>query len=381
MEHTPLEDDDPPPDSGVVDTGHARTESLPRNMGKATLAQYRAAYDRDEEGVLPLRPKTRDECHDGIRPCPFVSCKYNLYLDVDPRNGSIRYNASGEPDEVTGDSCALDVAERNDTTLESVGAMFGLTRERIRQVESKALAKLQKHRLAIAVREAGGFDDFSHTRVSAADDGDAEGGAKVPAHHATLPPEEEDCEMVNRLYERAIRERAAGTRIENPIRPPSPEPSAAPPLSFPPTNASAAVPALPKEPMAEPSPLTDKQLTIFTAYGTLVTEKGGKPSPLLVAERAGLPGTNGGKSAVVCSTLRAIERKGYIVPCIDDDVVKENPMEPPKKNKTTIPDAPPPPPSAPATTVEDPLKQLLLERRATHVDAVAAIDKLLATLP
>jgi hypothetical protein len=41
------------------------------------------------------------------------------------------------------ESCALDVADRGGTTLEDVGAIMNLTRERIRQLEVKALAKLQ----------------------------------------------------------------------------------------------------------------------------------------------------------------------------------------------------------------------------------------------
>lgn len=34
------------------------------------------------------RPRTRGECRDGFRPCPFVACKYHLYLDINPETGS-----------------------------------------------------------------------------------------------------------------------------------------------------------------------------------------------------------------------------------------------------------------------------------------------------
>ncbi len=38
---------------------------------------------------LPIvRPKTRGECASGPRPCPWVSCRHHLYLDVD-KNGSV----------------------------------------------------------------------------------------------------------------------------------------------------------------------------------------------------------------------------------------------------------------------------------------------------
>jgi len=40
------------------------------------------------------------------------------------------------------DSCALDLAEEGGLTLEDVGAVMNLTRERIRQIEMSGLAKL-----------------------------------------------------------------------------------------------------------------------------------------------------------------------------------------------------------------------------------------------
>jgi DNA-directed RNA polymerase sigma subunit (sigma70/sigma32) len=45
----------------------------------------------------------------------------------------------------TGDSvCVLDEADKGGLTLEEIAEMFGLTRERIRQVEALALAKLKR---------------------------------------------------------------------------------------------------------------------------------------------------------------------------------------------------------------------------------------------
>lgn len=93
----------------------------------------------------PRIPATRGECQWGFRPCPFVSCRWHLYLDVSPRTGSIKMNF---PDlEVwempPGASCALDVADRGGTTLEDLGAIMNLTRERIRQVEAISLTKIE----------------------------------------------------------------------------------------------------------------------------------------------------------------------------------------------------------------------------------------------
>jgi hypothetical protein len=51
------------------------------------------------------------------------------------------------------ETCALDVADRGGTTLEEVGAIMNLTRERIRQVEVKGLAKLSALRDMSALRD------------------------------------------------------------------------------------------------------------------------------------------------------------------------------------------------------------------------------------
>lgn len=99
------------------------------------------------------RPETREECVDGPRPCPFVSCKHHLFIDVSPRTGAIKLNFPDLEVWDMGESCALDVADRGGTTLEDVGAIMNLTRERIRQVEVKALAKLEALRDMMALRE------------------------------------------------------------------------------------------------------------------------------------------------------------------------------------------------------------------------------------
>lgn len=85
------------------------------------------------------RPRSRGECRGGIRPCPFVSCRHHLYLDVNPENGSIKFNFPHlDPWELPV-SCALDVAENGEHTLEEVGVVVNLTRERVRQTINDAL--------------------------------------------------------------------------------------------------------------------------------------------------------------------------------------------------------------------------------------------------
>ena len=91
-----------------------------------------------------IRPRNRCECMNGPRPCLFVSCKQHLYLDVNPITGSIKLNFPDREVWELDETCALDVADRGGVTLEDVGEILNLTRERIRQVEFSGLTKLRQ---------------------------------------------------------------------------------------------------------------------------------------------------------------------------------------------------------------------------------------------
>jgi hypothetical protein len=112
----------------------ATTISVKR-MTKRELEIGRMLYP---EQTAHLRPRTRVECSEGERPCPFVSCQHHLFLDVSSRTGAIKLNFPDLEVWDMNETCALDVADRGGTTLEDVGVMMNLTRERIRQVETKA---------------------------------------------------------------------------------------------------------------------------------------------------------------------------------------------------------------------------------------------------
>lgn len=95
--------------------------------------------------LAELRPKTRGDCQQSCRPCVWVGCSYNLYLDV-TRSGSIHLNFPHlEPGQMTA-SCALDIADQGGATLEEVGALYNVTMEKARQDEKEAI-----HGVAVAV--------------------------------------------------------------------------------------------------------------------------------------------------------------------------------------------------------------------------------------
>jgi hypothetical protein len=87
-------------------------------------------------------PRTWGECAGGPRPCPLVGCRHHLYLEVDPANGSIKVNRPDVPVWEMERSCTLDEAQRGGMTLEEVSEVLGVTRERIRQLENRAMRRL-----------------------------------------------------------------------------------------------------------------------------------------------------------------------------------------------------------------------------------------------
>jgi hypothetical protein len=91
----------------------------------------------------PDRPKTRADCAGGVRPCPWVSCKYHLFLEV-RQNGSIAYPQGQDLDalERMPQSCVLDVAEQGGASQTDVGKALNASMQMASLVELAALAKL-----------------------------------------------------------------------------------------------------------------------------------------------------------------------------------------------------------------------------------------------
>jgi hypothetical protein len=112
--------------------------------GKRLTLVEQAAARRLEHIDDPDRPRTRGDCVGGERPCPYVSCSAHLYLDVNPETGALKLNFPDlEPQDLK-ESCALDVADLGGVTLEEVGGLMNLTREAVRQIETRALHQLHR---------------------------------------------------------------------------------------------------------------------------------------------------------------------------------------------------------------------------------------------
>lgn len=148
--------------AGIGTTRESQRSGRKRAVRSTTISVKRMTKREQELGELlypktdHYKPKSRAECPTD-RPCPFVSCKYHLFLDVSPRTGSIKLNFPDlEPEELR-NSCVLDVADRGGETLEEVGAILNVTRERMRQIEVAAFEKMRLHRVYLPL-----LRDFEH---------------------------------------------------------------------------------------------------------------------------------------------------------------------------------------------------------------------------
>ena len=93
------------------------------------------------DGVEIERPKIRSDCENGIRPCPFVSCRFHLYLQI-ATGGNLKVSHKGKEPWEREHSCALDLADDGPHTLDAIAGWIGATRERVRQIETYAMSKL-----------------------------------------------------------------------------------------------------------------------------------------------------------------------------------------------------------------------------------------------
>lgn len=91
--------------------------------------------------ALEARPRYRAECLTGPRPCPWVSCRHHLMLDVGV-DGEIHYNfrSLDEMARKGAATCSLDVAEDGEHGLKETGAAIGVGLERARQIQNAGLA-------------------------------------------------------------------------------------------------------------------------------------------------------------------------------------------------------------------------------------------------
>lgn len=104
----------------------------------------RAGHVPSEVASHPDRPRKRGDCAQAMRPCPWVSCRYHLFLDVNSR-GSIIYRGTSDVAELATMryTCALDAADDGGFSERGVGRVIKQTGASVRLQAMRALLKLR----------------------------------------------------------------------------------------------------------------------------------------------------------------------------------------------------------------------------------------------
>lgn len=88
------------------------------------------------------RPKTRAECKDGPRPCPYLGCRHHLYSDEHDTGRQPRFNV--EAMERDRPSCSLDVADDgNARDVDEISKLTGLWHTNVEAALESAMQKLE----------------------------------------------------------------------------------------------------------------------------------------------------------------------------------------------------------------------------------------------
>lgn len=123
--------------------------------------EERILRNEDMSGV-DLVPRDGVNC---ARPCVWVACRHHLLMDVvtNGRNVKKLRVFKAVPFDETGDgiaealtsmkqTCSLDVAEEGGGSLEEVGGLMGVTRQRVEAIEHIAHKRAQAKRAASEAR-------------------------------------------------------------------------------------------------------------------------------------------------------------------------------------------------------------------------------------
>lgn len=117
---------------------------------------YRLATDEPPAhtpDVIPLvtRPRTRADCIDGPRPCPWAGCRYHLLVYVEPSTGELTLPHGHDDPTLLAQTCALDQATQRQS-YNAIGAVMGRSKELPRLIAINALKAIKASPWAQHVR-------------------------------------------------------------------------------------------------------------------------------------------------------------------------------------------------------------------------------------
>lgn len=129
--------------------------STPKGTSKSRRRLTFAATARKVFRSLPVvgqpeavgeRPRTRGDCEDGPRPCPWFECKYHLATDVVQDRYGNREERPTRGWDWSKPSCSLDLADAGPMSLRAVASLMGLKNERVLAIERRAVSKARRYK-------------------------------------------------------------------------------------------------------------------------------------------------------------------------------------------------------------------------------------------
>jgi hypothetical protein len=110
---------------------------------------------------LRVLPATRGECKDGPRPCPLVSCRFHLLLDVSKDGRLCRTIPFDEnaPESILEalsamrETCALDVADQGGIFEWELAQLLNLRHTQLADIEARAQRKVKESGIGIEFDE------------------------------------------------------------------------------------------------------------------------------------------------------------------------------------------------------------------------------------
>lgn len=127
--------------------GKFRTYRL-AELTREAKKRRKAGLPASPKPAVP-RPKTRADCVDGPRPCPWVGCRYHLYLDARP-SGALRLMHGDDVAhlQTMPETCALDCAAKGPHDYDYLARAYNLTRQQVQSNAEFGMAKLAAYLMA-----------------------------------------------------------------------------------------------------------------------------------------------------------------------------------------------------------------------------------------
>ena len=101
-----------------------------------------------QDSELVPRPKTRGECHNIQRPCPYATCQFNMLTEIGPK-GQLEQRYPDVESMPANASCVLDVADQyGSLDVKEVAAIMLEQPKSIINLEESAIRRLRGFRVS-----------------------------------------------------------------------------------------------------------------------------------------------------------------------------------------------------------------------------------------